>query len=579
MIPILFEYDETLFTSHGIGDLVDCTSCECECNDDGEYEMSFVYPKDGELFSELTIGRQVLAKANPWQQAQIFRIYGYGKELSGKIVVNCEHISYDLNRIPVRAFKSATSATCNTALQNMVSNAMSITGLSINKFSFYSDVEGTAQTQDGYYELEAPSSARAALLDGDDSIKGVFGGNLVFDRYNVKLLKAGSEEGGLNRGVLVEYGVDLMDLQQEENISEMYTGVFPYFRYTPQDAEDEVVVYGDIQYASGTFQNHKVMPLDMTEYFPNQSDDNPAPSKQQINSKAQEWISMQDGFGEPEINLTISYASLGQDVRLHDQITVRFVKMGIDKASKVTAYKFDVLKERMIEVQVGKTKQSILFSLEDASRLKKGLLPPKRIQSKSITSDKYADGSVGSSAIGGGAVTGGKIAGGAVTSNKIATGAVAADKLADNSVTVNKIVNGAITSEKIKDGAISTDKVVNGAITLAKLWDDFEVFYSDIVAAFAFYGNYVQINGALHCGTLYPSGLVFNGSNYGPGTITMVDTHYTASNGSLEVTNSRYTKYCDLDTGAYYYYLSSLSGSVGNNYDSDRQTFSVVKKL
>lgn len=502
MIPILFEYNETDFTSHGLGDLIDCESCECACNDEGEFELSFIYPKESELFHELTIGRYILAKANPWQQTQIFRIYGYEKEIAGKVTVNCEHVSYDLNRIPVRAFKATANNNQNEVLQQMKNNAMEITGLSINKFTFYSDVTGSAQTQDGYYELETPASARAALLDGDDSIKGVFGGNLVFDRYNVKLLAPGSEEGGMNRGVLIEYGVDLMDLQQEENISEMCTGVFPFYRYTPSESDEEVCVYGSIQYADGAFQNHRVAPLDVTEYFPDQPE-NTFPSTYQIESKAREWMAAEDGFGEPEINLTVSYAKLGQDVRLHDQVTVRFLKLGIDYAAKVTSYKYDVLNDLMLEVQVGKTKKSILFSLEDASRLKRGLLPPKRIQDKSLTSDKYADGSVQSAAIGTGSVG----------SSKIANGAVVEDKVAQSAITVNKIANGAVVETKLSDLSVSERKLVDQAVALGKLSGGVQATLQDLVIAKAVFATVIYASNSVSCSTLICSGEQFMPAN------------------------------------------------------------------
>lgn len=482
MIPILFEYNATSFTTHGIGDLVDCTDCISQLNSEGEWELSFNYPRNGELINELTIGRLIYVKANSWQGPQIFRIYGYSKGIGGIITINCQHISYDLANIPVKNFKSAASATANTVLANMKSNAVAITGLSVSKFSFSSNVSGTAHTVDGYFEVDSPSTVRSVLLDGDSSIKGCFGGDLVFDNYSVQLLST----GGSDRGVMIEYGVDLMDIKQEENISEMYTGVLPYYTYT--DANDNpAITYGSPQYASGTFISNRVLPMSFNEYFPNQAE-HTSPTAAQLNTKAREWIAAEDGFGEPEVNLTLSYAELGQDVRLYDAITVRFVKMGIDVKAKVASVKYDVLKERIIEIEVGKPKKSVLFSLEDASRLRKGLLPPARIKDKSITSSKYADNSVTHSALGGGsvgasnmqdasvptrsiqdyAVTGGKIGGGAVTETKIGQGAVTETKIADDAVTEKKVKPLSITVTRLDNNAVSTDKVVAKAITYAK---------------------------------------------------------------------------------------------------------------
>ena len=491
------------------------------------YELSFTYPVGGELINELTIGRLIYAKANPWQNNQIFRIYGYEKEIGGVITVNCEHISYDLNKIPVKCFKSAASANCNTVLANMKSNAVSITGLSISSFTFSSNVSGTAQTQKGYYELESPASARSVILDGDDSIKGCFGGDLVFDNYTVSL----QSTGGSDRGVVIEYGVDLMDLNQEENISEMVTGVLPYYTYTANnDNNDPLIAYGAVQYASGTFRTHRVEPLDLTSYFPNQAD-HTAPTAAQLNSKAQEWMQKEDGFGQPEVNLTLSYATLGQDVRLHDAVTVRFVKMGIDVKSKVCSYTYDVLNERVTEVEVGKTKPSVLFSLEDASRLRKGLLPPERIKDNSITEEKYASGSVGGSAIKnsgvssyhltGGAVGGRELANNAVSEPKIADEAVTTNKVKPLAITVNRIANGAVISEKITDGAVTTNKVLSKAITYAKsayqgTLDQVDINAADIAAinnifAGSVWADWIKVGG-LTANHVTISDGVFNGS-------------------------------------------------------------------
>ena len=519
MIPILFEYNATDFTTHGIGDLIDATACETEMNDEGEYELSLVYPISGPLINELTIGRIIYVKANPWQSNQQFRIYGYEKEIGGKLTVNAQHISYDLANLPAKKFKSSTSATCNTVLANLKTNMMDISGLSKSKFTFYSNVSGTAQTQDGYYELDTPSSARAAILDGDDSIKGVFGGDLVLDNYSISLLAT----GGADRGVYIDYGVDLIDLNQEENISEMVTGVLPYFRYTQENTDDELVTYGSIQYASGTFRNHKVSPLDLTEYFPNQAE-HTSPTAAQLNSKAQQWIAAEPNFGEPEVNLTLNYAQLGQDVRLHDAVTVRFIKMGIDVKAKVTSYKYDVLNERPKEVQVGKTKKSVLFSLEDASRLRKGLLPPARIKDKSLTSDKYADSSVGSAAIGTGSVGSSKIAGGAVTNSKVADNAIDTKNIVDSAIKYNKIADKAVIEGKLNDAAVSERTIVSSAVSYAKLaggsvdtnkfTSAMQVTWSDILAAQAVFAQVISASGAVSCNSL-----VLNGTTCGISTI------------------------------------------------------------
>ena len=189
--------------------------------------------------------------------------------------------------------------------------------------------------------------------------------------------------------------------------------------------------------------------------------------------------------GIPAIDLTVSYAKLGQNVRLFDVITVRFVKLGIDTKAKVSSYTYDVLAETCKEIEVTNAKASSTWSgLEDASRLKKGLLPPSRIGKKSITSEH----------IGTGEITGANIASGGVGSTQIGPKAVTTSKIEDNAITYSKILDGSITTEKVKDGAITGTKVIDQAISLKKLDKDLQIFYSDIIAALHIFADRATIN-------------------------------------------------------------------------------------
>lgn len=460
MIPILFNYDATSFTTHGIGDLMETTACESIVNADGEYELELQYPADGPMIPYLLINNIIVAKVNDYGANQAFRIYGISKAINSLVTVKCQHLSYDLSCAPAMHYESTT---CSDALRELKNHAV---GGIANPFTFYTDIPDSqkALNQDQKFKMEESTTVRAALLDGDDSIKGCWGGDLVFDNYSVSLLKVAGED----RGVLVEYGIDLMDMEQEENISEMVTGVFPYWKGREEgddpDADDKIV-YGAIQYASGTFQRQRIIPLNVTEYYPNNTS---APTTAQIEQTAREWMAAND-VGVPVINLTLSYAELGKDVRLHDAITVRFVKIGIDHKAKVISYKYDTLKERCIEVQVGNVKPSILFSLEDASRLKRGLIPPKRIANNSITSDHIENYGISGSNIGTGAVGTRSIGGGAVTSEKVGEGQIKTYNLGPLCVTEQKIQNESVISRTIKDNNVTRFKVLDGEIVEAKI--------------------------------------------------------------------------------------------------------------
>lgn len=442
MIPILFPANATEFTTHGIGDLVEAAECKAKVTDEGEFELSFTYPMTGELFSELENSKIVVAKVEAFDLAsnpypyQAFRIYGFEKTLDGMIQVNCQHISYDLSGIPVRPFKNITNA--SAAVSALMSNAFT-TGNDIIQpesdgkkritcnFTIATDIpsdnEHKPNTDDGTFKIEEPISMRAVLLDGDDSIKGAFGGDLIFNNFNVMLKNPPSVEEEKPK-VILEYGVDIMDLSVENNISEMFTDVVGYWKGKVNSSDaDDTIVYGSLRGRKNNdelieYPKRNATVVDLTEFFQT------VPTREQIDLKTEEWI-VSEHIGEPEINVTVSYAKLDQDVHMHDAVTVRFPKMGIDVTAKVCSYSYDVLNEMCTEVEVGNAKSSAAWKgLEDASRLKRGLLPPKRIADHSITSSHLGYGSVGSAQLDDLAVTPEKVVDGLINDAKKIVGGI-----------------------------------------------------------------------------------------------------------------------------------------------------------
>lgn len=479
MIPILFEHDATYYSNHGLGDLIDCIECMAELTDEGEYELSLTYPVNAEMFPELKINRIVLAEVNhytdepdtPW--LQLFRIYGYEKEIDGVMTIKCQHISYDLCDIPVLPFgvedKTADGAitTANGALTNMMSHRITDPNtqqLLACPFTFTTDIPDTTkpQNQDETFKIDTPMSMRNILLDGDDSIKGTFGGDLIFDNFNISLKAV----GGQNRGVVLEYGVDIMDLKVEENISEMVTAVYPYWKGRDpnnQNASEDEFVYGDIQYAEVTVDRQKIVAVDLTEQFPNSK-----PTSAEVNAKAVEWMTA-NHIGKPDISCTVSYAALGQDIRMYDEVKVHFPKMNIDVTAKVSKYKYNVLLERCEEVEISNVAHSSMWKgLEDASRLKVGLIPPKRIANNSITSDKIARGGVGGGNIAAGAVGSLQIGSSVITEEKIADFAVKGDKIAALGIAAGKIGSSVISAFNIITGAINGNCIGSNAVSKSK---------------------------------------------------------------------------------------------------------------
>lgn len=414
MIPILFEHDATEFSGHGLGDLIDSIECFSTINDTGEFELELTYPVDSRLFNELKINRIIAARAYPSEYVRVkygnvnpvqaFRIYGYEKSINGLYHIKAQHISYDMSKIIVcpttsRWYseyygKSVTlggwpnAETLVAAINNNSYEDSPVIVYGTNPFTLSSrGYDSSYGRHLSRVSTDKPRTLRSILFDSDDSLLANFGGTVWFDNYRVGFQYSPDSDVTMT----IEYGVNLIDLQQEENISEMYTGILPfaitkdaYYDGNNNHYGPESIMYGDVIYASGNFDQHLVMPLDLSQYFTKDSIDISGASttegmprdKNEVNRVAERWA-IDNEFGIPEVNLKIDYAHLpSQDTAfLYDLVRVRFAKLGIDALARVSSYTYDCINERCKELELGKSRSSITRSLfgNEYSRKRKEL--------------------------------------------------------------------------------------------------------------------------------------------------------------------------------------------------------------
>lgn len=93
MIPILYESNETRFTSNGIGRLRDCISCAVTEERNGIFECDFEYPVTGAHYEDIIEGRIVYVTHDDTGIPQPFDIVGSTKPISGVVTFHAVHIS------------------------------------------------------------------------------------------------------------------------------------------------------------------------------------------------------------------------------------------------------------------------------------------------------------------------------------------------------------------------------------------------------------------------------------------------------------------------------------------------------
>lgn len=354
--PILFDKTETVFTTNGLGRLSDCFSCTVTEERNGIYELEMEYPIYGIHFDEIEIGSIICAKPADGKDIQPFEVYKITKPLNGVVKIYAEHISYRLNRIPVLPY---TAQTCALALQGLKTNAAEPC-----PFDFYTD-----KLIDGDWTNPVPASIRERLGGTEGSILERFQGEYEFDNFDVHLWT----HRGADNGVVIRYGKNLTDLEQETNIESTVTGLLPYW------ANEETQVIGDIQYSANVdnFPYHRTEVLDLSQDF--QNEENEPPTKAELEEAAQNYIG-RNNIGVPVVNLKISFVALWQTeeykdlaalerVNLCDTITVVFDRLGVSATAQVIKTVFDVLLERYESIEVGEPKNSLgdtIASISDA---------------------------------------------------------------------------------------------------------------------------------------------------------------------------------------------------------------------
>ena len=94
MIPIIYEPNETEFTSNGLGRLRDCISCEVTEERNGIYECEFEYPVGGSNYALIQLGRVIAVRHDSSDDVQPFDIVSCSRPINGVVTFHAQHISY-----------------------------------------------------------------------------------------------------------------------------------------------------------------------------------------------------------------------------------------------------------------------------------------------------------------------------------------------------------------------------------------------------------------------------------------------------------------------------------------------------
>lgn len=229
--PILYENASQDSDTNGIGALSDTLSCNVVRTRNQFPTLQLTYKRDGIYAKELQNGRIIMSDMGPDLVHQKFRINQVQKSVDN-IVVNATHIAGDIAYNAITDDIQLASASVTDAFNSIINKLAE----PMPDIRFDSDIA----TMSGVNMQKGSGNVGNLLIDPDQegdtqtqSLASLYQGEWTFDNYHFYLQRRGGDDTGL----VVKYGRDLKTVDQDDNIANTYTAIYPYATYTPQPAK------------------------------------------------------------------------------------------------------------------------------------------------------------------------------------------------------------------------------------------------------------------------------------------------------------------------------------------------------
>ena len=357
MIPVLYKGDEKLFQNNGYGRLADAKSCIVKEQLNGEFTLTMTYPKTG-LHAEHILPRNIiLAKVRDEDPtvSQAFRISKITDSLiSNDMVVEAQHISYDLSGYPMPEFTA-------TGVSNILWMFKNRCLIGEHNFTFETNLANSTST----FTTKVPRSIRNCLGGEDGSLLQMFRCELEFSNFRVKLLK----RRGADNGVKIAYGKNLESFVNIKATDSAYNGIVGYwFKNNMLTKAMVMYVEFDPRDRGNEFYGDKFKILDCTSQFENQ------PTAKQLTNYIDRYAS-ENQIGKVHLeSMTVKFIPLSATEEYKELAPLERVVLGDtvhalygndDYELRVIETNYDVLKERYTSVELGDRKVTIAKTITD----------------------------------------------------------------------------------------------------------------------------------------------------------------------------------------------------------------------
>ena len=344
MIPILYKTitEGTVPTDYGLGALSDCIAYTVPEERNGLYELSMTYPANGIHAEDIQPNRFIKAKPNYTDGPQLFRIYKVGKAINGRFEVNAQHISYDLGG---KIITTGSASSCVAACALLDAQAGNFT---IN----------TDKTVSAPFSVSQPSSVRSWFGGKEGSLLDVYGGEWKYDNYTATLKQA----RGADRGVVIRYGKNLTQLSQVLDMSNLVTGIVPY--YIDQDGNKTV---GAKVLTGLTLDVPRDIAIDFSQDVDPESGTAIATQLANLANNYKNTNNLTTVMNSITLDFVQS-GELTERVDLCDTVHIYFEALGITATAKCVATVWDGLEERYTSTTFGDARTNICDTIASAQK-------------------------------------------------------------------------------------------------------------------------------------------------------------------------------------------------------------------
>lgn len=373
MRPILFNKNETVFDTYGLGELnVTKGTATRECN--GNYTLYAEIPVNDPMASILQKEMKLKADAGLRTKNQTFEISRIVKDSSNIVKIYGQHISHKLEYMAIQNH-TILSGTAQSALARW-KDAL------IGDYSFdvWSDIQTSATTK---LTIDKATNARLALGGVEGSILDIWGGEYEFDNMTVRLHK----QLGRTAPTILEYGRNILSAESDETIESAYTSVLPFATYTPDKPEgdtsdsqpDPITItipedYVDSKYKA-LYAHRRIKVVDFSSEFNSDSKKKSIPTADKLRKLATAYME-RNAIGKPKINTKIEYVDLAktldyadrawiEELELCDIVPIYYPQIGLtDDTAKVTTITYDFVNERNASVEFGEIGTNVRATMQ-----------------------------------------------------------------------------------------------------------------------------------------------------------------------------------------------------------------------